>query len=92
MQRNCNNDDNPAIEPDLNVAEKIIGKWMVADHDGKPALTNKKIVYDFVSATKANVSISSYDNVVEGTPWEIPLAMDCCIVGNTRPMVPMYII
>ena len=30
------NDDNPVnpVEPDLNVAEKIIGKWMLAENDG----------------------------------------------------------
>ena len=38
------NADNPVVpvEPDLNVAEKIIGKWMIAERDGQPALTNEK--------------------------------------------------
>ena len=38
----CTNDDNPAVEPDLNVAEKIIGKWMVEELDGQPCPTNLK--------------------------------------------------
>ena len=51
----CTASDNPAqpAEPDLNVAEKIIGKWMVAERDGETALTNEKIVVTFLSATKA---------------------------------------
>jgi len=52
------NDDNPAT-PDLNLSEKIIGKWMPADIDGKPVLTDKKSVYTFVSATKAYMSVST---------------------------------
>lgn len=40
------------------LAEKLIGKWMVADIEGKPALTNRKTVLTFVSATKAYMSRS----------------------------------
>ena len=62
----CTASDNPAqpAEPDLNVAEKIIGKWMVAERDGEPALTNQKTVVTFLSATKGFVSLSQadYDN------------------------------
>ena len=36
------NDDNPAT-PDLNLSEKIIGKWIVADIDGQPVPTNEKL-------------------------------------------------
>ena len=60
----CTNDDNPAVEPDLNLSEKIIGKWMLAEIDGEPALTNQKTVVTFLSATKGFVSLSQadYDN------------------------------
>ena len=51
------NDDNPAT-PDLGVKEKIIGKWVRSEGDGQPVLTNSKMVYTFVSATKAYVSAS----------------------------------
>ena len=56
----CTASDNPAspAEPDLNVAEKIIGKWMLAERDGEPALTNEKTVVTFLSATKAYQSAS----------------------------------
>ena len=36
------NDDNPAT-PDLNLSEKIIGKWIVADIDGQPVPNNEKL-------------------------------------------------
>jgi len=39
----CTNDDNPIAEPDLGVADKIIGKWMMADQDGQAMPTNEKI-------------------------------------------------
>ena len=38
--------------------QQIIGKWMTADVDGKPELTNNKEVITFVSPTKAFVSRS----------------------------------
>ena len=79
----CTNDDNPAVEPDLNVAEKIIGKWMVAERDGEPALTNDKDVFTFLSATKANNSTSrvSYDETVP--KWHAKEECDMTIDGNT---------
>ena len=40
----CTNDDNPAVEPDLNVAEKIIGKWMVAERDGELHSPTRKLL------------------------------------------------
>ena len=64
----CTNEDNPAT-PDLNVAEKIIGKWMPADIDGKPALTNVKNVTTFLSATKATVSTSRSEHTSEAVMW-----------------------
>jgi hypothetical protein len=59
----CSTDDNP-VKPTDRLAEKIIGKWMEADIDGKPALTNAKSVMTFVSSTKA---ISS-ESLVNFTP------------------------
>ena len=40
----CTVSDNPAqpVEPDLNVAEKIIGKWITAESDGKAMPTTRK--------------------------------------------------
>ena len=40
------NDDNPA-PPDLNLSEKIIGKWIHTDTDGETVTTDMKSVYTF---------------------------------------------
>ena len=73
------NDDNPAT-PDLNVAQKIIGKWMVSERGGQPALTNEKMVINFVSTTKAYVSASLGSRPEVGTHWiekqEVAVAID----------------
>ncbi len=54
----CSNDDN-SVKPTDNLAEKLIGKWMMyTDGDGQQALTNNKEVITFVSSTKAYVSRS----------------------------------
>ena len=56
------NEDNPAPvpQPDINLAEKIIGKWMVAELDGEPCPTNLKTVVTFDSPTKAFGSLSDF--------------------------------
>ncbi len=52
----CGNEDAPVSggdEPVIeNLAEKVIGKWIVAEKDGEPALTNQKLIIDFESAAK----------------------------------------
>lgn len=48
-----------------NLDEKIIGKWVVADKDGKSAPTNEKMVISFLSPSKAMVSASL--NAHQGT-------------------------
>ena len=45
----CNN--GKEVEPDRDIANKIIGKWIYAENDGKVLPTNEKVVYEFVSAT-----------------------------------------
>ena len=79
------NDDNPVkpVEPDLNVAEKIIGKWMLAENDGETALTNEKAVVTFLPATKAYQSVSrvNYDETVP--KWRAKEECDMTIDGNT---------
>ena len=79
----CTNDDNPAVEPDLNLSEKIIGKWMLAENDGETALTNEKTVVTFLSATKAYQSVSrvNYDETVP--KWRAKEECDMTIDGNT---------
>ena len=67
---------------DLNLAEKIIGKWIVADLRGKPALTNEKMVTTFVSATKAIVSSSKVDFSEKDDKWNVYREDDVQIDGN----------
>ena len=66
----------------LNVAEKIVGMWIVADTDGQPAATNEKIVFDIVSTTEAYVSLSIQDRMAEDTPWSDREEIDVEINGN----------
>ncbi len=80
----CNTDaiDNPVVpvEPDLNVSEKIIGKWIIAESDGKAIPTNDKVFYDFVSTTKAYVSLSFQER--KWAPWNDREEALVDIVGN----------
>ena len=78
----CTNDDNPVVERDLNVAEKIIGKWIVTDKNGHPAATNEKVVYNFTSATKAYLSASLNGHPDAATPWYDLIEADVVIEGN----------
>lgn len=55
----CSSEDNP-VTPDLNVAEKIQGKWIAAEVNGKPVLTDSKQVLTYESPTKVSYSLSIY--------------------------------
>ena len=81
MFTSCTNEDNP-VDPTANLSEKIIGKWMVADLDGRPALTNEKMVTTFVSTTKAIASSSKVDFTEKDTKWNVYREDDVVIVGN----------
>lgn len=72
----ASNDDNPA--PQTDIAEKIIGKWLVAELDGQPTPTNQKYVLTFLSSTKALFSQSAK----ETTAWNQHLACDVAIKDN----------
>ena len=67
---------------DLKLEEKIIGKWMVTDMNGKPLPSNEKTVYTFVSATKATVSTSINTHPEVGTHWNDRLDADVTIDDN----------
>lgn len=75
------NDDNPVL-PDLNVAENIIGKWIIAETDGKAVFTNEKVALDFVSATKVYVSASINNDEKVGDVWVDKVEYDVAISGN----------
>ena len=55
------------------LADKLIGKWMVAELDGVPAPTHLKTVITFESATKAYGSMADYysDSWNDRTPADI---------------------
>ena len=78
------NGDNPVapVEPDLNVAEKIIGRWMTADMYGQPAVTNDKMVYNFISTTQAFLSASFSKHPEAGSPWIALEEADVVVNGN----------
>ena len=81
--------DNPIL-PVNNLTEKIIGKWIVADSDGKPVVTNEKLVLNFVSPTKAYISASFSHNPAAGTPWIKHSENDVVISGNKMTLTDRY--
>lgn len=66
----------------LNLEEKIIGKWMIADRDGQAALTNKKSVLTVLSATEALLSMSREGYSSTGSKWSAYLECSVAIDGN----------
>ena len=77
----CSNDDN-SVDPAKNLSEKIIGKWITADVNGKDTPTNEKSVLTFVSTTKAYKSASILSNTDWITRWIDKLESDVVINGN----------
>ena len=77
----CTNEDNP-VTPDLNVAEKILGKWVPADKDGQPMISDKKMVITFASTTKAYMSESLNSRPEAGAIWNEKMETAVSIVGN----------
>lgn len=63
--------------------EKIIGKWMLVEFDGKSVLTNDKSVYTFASSTKAYlISTLAISRLSEGSIWYEPVDVDVVIQGK----------
>ena len=76
----CSKDDNP-VDPADKLSEKIIGKWISTEMDGRPLMTNSKAVFTFVSATKVYMSTSINKN--PGSEfWGDQLEGDVVIDGN----------
>ena len=65
-----------------NLSEKIIGKWITADMNGQPAPTNDKMVFTFVSTTKALVSASLNTHPEVSELWATQTENDVAINGN----------
>ena len=76
------NEDTPVPQPDINLAEKIVGKWMTAELDGKPCPTNLKTVVTFDSPTKAYGSLSDFYS----KSWNDEVEADVKIDGNKVKM------
>ena len=78
----CSDDtsDNPVVpeQPDLNLTENIIGKWMVSEIEGQPCPTNWKTVLTFESPTKAYGSLSDYYSL----SWNERVEASVIINGN----------
>ena len=66
----------------LKLEEKIIGKWIIADIDGRPTLTNIKEVFTFASTTKAYISASTAQTPEGGSRWDKQMEADVVIDGN----------
>ena len=77
----CMNDDNP-VNPVDNLAEKILGKWIKADRNGKPLPSDEKMVYTFKSATKCDVSASFDAGPEVGAKWIDKYEVDVTINKN----------
>ena len=85
----CSNDDNP-VNPADNLAEKLIGKWIMNDLDGEALPTNGKGVFDFVSATKAYVSASIVGHSKLDELWEEKSEYAVEISGNKVTLTHQY--
>ena len=70
-------------EKDLNVPEKIIGKWILAESNGNPTPTNNKYVITFVSPTKGylSASLNAYTSEFPSF-WGDRQVVDVAITGN----------
>ena len=83
----CTSDssDNP-VTPDLNLSEKIIGKWIVTVKNGQPLPSDTKTVYTFVSPTKALVSSAITSHPEIGKLWCDEIEVDVTINGNNMTL------
>jgi hypothetical protein len=72
---------------DLSVSARIMGKWMKSEQNGQPLPTDKKMVYTFVSPTKAYMSASIDASPEVGTHWITQLEADVTISGNKVSLI-----
>ena len=66
----------------LNVSEKIIGKWILAEKNGSPTPTNNKYVITFTSPTKGYLSASLGAYTEFSAFWGDRQEVDVAINGN----------
>lgn len=65
-----------------DLKEKIIGKWMSIEIDGKSVLTDNKSIYTFVSSTEGHMIISALSRQSEKTAWDEQVEMNVSIKGK----------
>ena len=77
-----------AYPPIDGLAEKLMGKWMLADINGKPAPTNNKFVVTFTSAGRGykSASLSEYADTELKPLWSDRQEFDYAIADNVVTM------
>ena len=74
--------DEEETPANLNVNENIVGKWMQSEMMGRSMPTNEKLVYTFLSTTKATISASLNTSPDMATQWNNQREADVVISGN----------
>ncbi|MBQ4378551.1 MAG: hypothetical protein II821_05075 [Treponema sp.] len=69
-----------------DLAEKITGKWILTEADGKPVPTNAKIVHTFESATEGYISSYNLDFTENYKKWNDRVPCYLEISGNIITM------
>ena len=77
-----------AYPPIDGLAEKLVGKWMLADINGKPAPTNNKFVVTFTSAGRGykSASLSGYADTELKPLWSDRQEFNYAIADNVVTM------
>ena len=65
-----------------DIEKNIIGKWILTNKNGQPALTNEKRVYDIVSTTEAYVDLSRVIEKSDTYIWHSGDKADVSIMDN----------
>lgn len=81
----CSKNDNPASTGE-NLAEKIIGKWLIEDVEGQSLMTNEKCMLTFLSDSKAYMSASIYPDESESA-WDQGKDYDVSINGKKVTLI-----
>ena len=69
-----------------NLSEKIAGKWMMAQLDGRTLPTNEKMVYTFDSPTTGYFTTSRVDYTEHQKKWSNRIPCDVTISGDKITM------
>lgn len=69
-----------------NLAQQMLGKWMLTQLDGHIMPTNEKVVYTFESATQGFLSASRVDYTADQPMWANHIPSDIVLTGNIISM------